>query len=131
LRPPTNLRAARSVTGFSIQKDRELTVHDDVVSFPEELLVLERRLRDGRGVFPIRPIRPVLSEVDAVPQLLGSERAMGEHEIVAALCERGSVVVRVREHHDIVLLALSKEKMIDSLVAQAWWLVRTAQGTPL
>jgi len=99
-----------------------------MVSFPEELLVLERRLLDGRGVFPILPIRPALSGVDAVPQLLSSVRAVGEHEIVAALGECGSVVVRVREHHDIVLPALSEEEMIGSLVAQARWLVRMGAG---
>ena len=98
----------------------ELTVHDNVVSFPEELLVLERRLRNGRGVFPICPVRSVLPEVDTVPQLLGSERAVGEHEIIAALGERGRVVVRVREHHNVVLLALSEEVVVCSLIAQAW-----------
>ena len=97
----------------------ELTVHDDVVSFPEELLVLERRLRNGRTVFPIYPVRPVLPEVDTVPQLLSSERVVGEHEIIAALGERGRVVVRVREHHNVVLLALSEEVVAGSLIAQA------------
>jgi len=90
------------------RQNLELTVHDDVVSFPEELLVLERRLRNGRGVFPICPVRPVLPEVDNVPQLLGSERVVGECEIIAALDERGHVIVRIREYHDIVLLALSE-----------------------
>ena len=42
---------------------------------------------------------------------------MGEYEIVAALDERGRVVVRVREHHDVVLLAFSEE-MVGSLIAQ-------------
>jgi len=101
------------------RQNLELTVHDDVVSFPEELLVLERRLRNGRGVFPIYPIRPVLPEVDTVPQLLGSERAVGEHKIITALGECGRVVVRVREHHNVALLALSEEEMVGSLIAQA------------
>ena len=101
------------------RQNLELTVHDDVVSFPEELLVLERRLRNGRGVFPICPIRPALSEVDTVPQLLGSERVVGEYEIIAALDERGRVIVRIREYHDIVLLALSEEEMVGSLITQA------------
>jgi len=105
--------------GSQCRQNLELTVHNDMVSFPEELLVLERRLQDGRGVFPIRPVRPVLPEVDAVPQLLGSERAVGEHEIIAALGERGRVVVRVREHHNVVLLALSEEEVVGSLIVQA------------
>ena len=90
-----------------------------MVSFPEERIVLERRLQDGRGAFPIYPICPVLSEVDTVPQLLGSERAVGEHEIIAALGERSRVVVGIREYHVIVLLALLEEKMVGSLIAQA------------
>jgi len=89
-----------------------------MVSLPEELLVLKRRLRNGRSVFPIRPIRPVLSEVDTIPQLLGSECVVGEHEIVTALGERGRVIVRVLEYHNIVLLALSDEEMVGSLIAQ-------------
>jgi hypothetical protein len=97
----------------------KLTVHDDMVSLPEELLVLELRLGNGRRVFPIPPVGPVLSEVDTVPQLLGSERAMSEDEIIAALGERGRVVVGVREDHGIVLLALSEEEMVGSLIAQA------------
>ena len=95
------------------------TAHDDVVSFPEELLVLECRLWNSCGILPIRPIRPVLSEVDAIPDLLGSERVVGEHEIVATLCKRGSVVVGFREHHDVVALALTNEEVIGSLIAQA------------
>ena len=89
-----------------------------MVSFPEELIVLERRLRNGCCVFPICPIRPILPEVYTVPQLLGSERAVGEHEIITVLGERGRVVIRVREHHDVVL-ALSEEEMVGSLIAQA------------
>ena len=44
---------------------------------------------------------------------------MGEHDIVAALCKRGSVVVGFREHHDVVSLALSKEEEVGSLIAQS------------
>ena len=101
------------------RQNLKLTVHDNVVSFPKKLLVLERRLRNGRGVFPICPIRPVLSEVDTVPQLLGSERVVGEYEIIAALDERGRVIVRIREYHGVVLLALSEEEMVGSLIVQA------------
>ena len=90
-----------------------------MVSLPEELLVLERRLGNGGSIFPIHPVRPVLSKVNAVPQLLSTERAVSEHKVVTALDERGRVVVGVREHHNIVLLALSKEKMVGSLIAQA------------
>jgi len=110
------------------RQNLELTVHDDMVSFPKDLLVLERQLRNGRGVFPICPVRPVLPEVDTVPQLLDSERAVAEHEIITALGERGRVVVRVREHHNVVLLALSQEEMVGSLTTQARWLVRIGTG---
>lgn len=97
-----------------------LTVHDDVVSLPEEeLLVHERRLGNGRSIFPILPIGPVLSKVDAVPQLLGTQGIVSEHEAITALGERGGVVFGIGEHHDIVLLALSNEEMVGSLIAQA------------
>ena len=88
------------------ERGRQLTAHDDVVTLPEELLVLEL------------PLGPVLPEVDTVPQLLRSEHAVSEDEIVTALDERGLVVVGVWEDHDIVLLALSKEEMVGSLVVQ-------------
>ena len=90
-----------------------------MVSLPEGLLVLEYRLRNGCGVFPCRPIRPALSKVNTVPKFLGSERVVGEYEIIAALDERGRVIVRVREYHYIVLLALSEEEMVGSLITQA------------
>ena len=96
-----------------------------MVSLPEKCLVLERRLRNGRGVFPIHPIRPVPSEVDTIPQFLGPERVVSEHEIVTALGECSRVVVGVLEHHNIVLLALSKEEMVGSLITQTQRLVRT------
>ena len=44
---------------------------------------------------------------------------VGEYEIIAALDEHGRVVVRVQEHHDVVLLALSEEEMVGSLITQA------------
>ena len=96
----------------------KLTAHDNVVSFPEELLVLEHRLWNSCSILPIHLIRPVLSEVDAIPDLLGSKRVVGEHKIVAALCKHGSVIVGFREHHDAVSLALSKE-VVGCLIAQA------------
>ena len=43
---------------------------------------------------------------------------VGEYKIIAALNEHGRVVVRVQEHHDVVLLALSEEEMVGSLIAQ-------------
>jgi len=89
-----------------------------MVTHPEELLVLERRLGNGCGIFPIPPLGPVLPKVDAVPQLLGSERTVSEDEIVTALSERGLVIVGIREDHDVVLLALSKEEMIGNLIVQ-------------
>ena len=101
------------------RQNLELTVYDGMVSFLRELLVLERQLWNGRGVFPICPVRPVLPEVDTVPQLLSSECAVAEQEITTALGEHGRVIVRVREHHNVVLLALSQEEMAGSLIAQA------------
>ena len=99
-------------------RGNQLTVHDDVVSLPEERLVLEQRLRDGSGVFPILPLGPGLSEVDAVPQLFGSKRVVGKDEIITGIGNGGRVVVGIREDHDIVRLALPDEEMVGSLVAQ-------------
>jgi len=102
-----------------IEEKTQLTVHDDMVPFPEELLVLELRLGNGGSIFPILPFGPVLSEVDAVPQLLGSKCTVSKDEIITTFGERGRVVVRIWEDHDVVLLALSKEEVVGSLIAQA------------
>ena len=70
-------------------RNEQLTIHDDMVILPEEPPVLECRLGNASGIFPILPLGPVLPEVDTVPQLLSSERAVSEDEIVTALDERG------------------------------------------
>jgi hypothetical protein len=63
-----------------------------VVPLPESVLVVERRLRNRGGIHPIGPPRPILSKVETVPQHLGSERTMGENEVVAALREHGGLI---------------------------------------
>jgi len=80
-----------------------------MITLPGKLLVLEHRLGDGSGGFPIPPFGPVLHEVDTAPQLLGAECAVSEDEIITALDERGRVTVGSREDRDIIiLLALSE-----------------------
>ena len=86
-----------------------------MVTLPKERLVLEIGLGDTGGIFPVLPIRPPLSKVDAIPQLLGSERTMRKYEVIATLGEGGRVVVRVLEDHDIVFPPFSKKKIIGSL----------------
>ena len=87
-----------------------------MVPLPEVLLILERRQGDGGVILPSPPRRPVHSEVETVPQHLGSERFVIEDEIVTALGERTCVVVGIREDHDIICLALSKEEVVDRLI---------------
>ena len=64
-----------------------------MVPLPEERLALERRLRDASSIFQIPPLGPALSEVNAVPQLLSSERIVSEDEIISAIskCSRCQV----------------------------------------
>jgi len=56
------------------------------------------------------------------------ELTVHDDVVITALGERGRVVVRVREHHNVVLLALSQEEMVSSLITQARWLVRIGIG---
>ena len=104
-----------------------------MIALPEELLVHERRLGDGGGVLPIPPLRPVLPKVDTVPQLLGTESAVSEDEIVTALGERGLVVVGIWEDDGVVLLSLSEEEMIGGLIASLsqnrYWISRNYKTT--
>ena len=98
----------------------QLTVHDNMVSLPEARLVLERRL--GMLVVSSQSLHSdqlCAIDVNAIPQLLSSERIVGKGEIISPIVERGRVVVGFREDHDIVRLALSKEDVIGSLTAQA------------
>ena len=104
-----------SVTG----QESQLTVHEDMVPLPEVLLILELRQGDGGVILPSPPRRPVLSEVETVPQHLGSRRFVIEDEIVTALGERTCVVVGIREDHDVICLALPKEKVVDCLIKRA------------
>ena len=90
-----------------------------MVSLPEVLLILELRQGDGGVILPSPPRRPVLSEVETVPQHFGSERFVIKDEIVTALGERTCVVVGIREDHDVICLALSKEKVVDCLIKRA------------
>ena len=63
------------------------------------------------------PLGLALSEVSAIPQLLSSERIVGKDETIFSIGE--CVVVRIGEDYDIVRLALSKEVVVGSLIAQA------------
>ena len=88
---------------------RRLTVHHNVVTLPEKLLVLERRLWNSSAVLPILPLGPVLPKVDTVPQLLGAERTVSEDD-------------------GVVLLSLSEKEAIGSLITQTGQLVRIHVG---
>jgi len=124
--PLTNLKVAYVISIYSVTNwENKRTVHHHMVPLPEERLVIEVRLGDGSRVLPIPPRCPVLSEIDAIPQLLGSERAMSKDEIVTALGQRRRVVVGIWEDHSVVGLALPKEKMVDCLIAQTRKSVRT------
>ena len=68
------------------------TAHDDVVSFPEELLVLECRLWNSFGILPICPICPVLSKVEGEISRRGQEppatvSCMGGLRVGCVLCQ--------------------------------------------
>ena len=101
-----------SVTG----QESQLTVHEDMVPLPEVLLILELRQGDGGVILPSPPRRPVLSEIETVPQHFSSKHFVIEDKIVTALGERTCVVVGIREDHDVICLALSKEKVVNCLI---------------
>jgi len=53
-----------------------------MLPLPKVILVLEQRLGDRRGIFPVLPLRPVLAEVPTVPEHVRAECGVGEDQVV-------------------------------------------------
>ena len=60
-----------------------------MISLPEESLVLEIKLGNARGIFPVPPVGPHPPKIDAVPQFLGSQGVVHKYEVIAALDQNG------------------------------------------
>ena len=94
------------------QDNRQLTLYDNVLAIPPVIrrITEERRIANRRVRLICLPVRPALSKVDRVPEHIRTNSLVREREVRAARLERATIIVCVREDHDVVRLALAKQQ---------------------
>lgn len=93
-----------------------LTLHYDVITIPEIFGRLEDRGFYSSDIFPVSPLRPVLSKVPRISEHISAESLMLKSILTIGKLERVVfVIIILREDHDIVSSALAQQKMIFRL----------------
>ena len=92
-----------------------LTLDDDMTTLPDMILLYELTGINVRGGFICLPVCPVGAVIPSVPEHICSNSLVRKGELATRLSESGSIVVVIREDHDVVGFTLSQQEMVNGL----------------
>ena len=82
---------------------------------PPSVWIADDVRRNDRHIFPVRPIRPGLSEIARVPKHIRSVCFVRKSVLAIRVLQPATVVVRVRENDNVIGSALAQKQVIDDL----------------
>ena len=86
-----------------------------MLSGPPRVWIADNVGRNSCHIFPVRPIRPALSEIARVSKHVCSVCFVRERVLAVRVLEGAVVVIRVRKHHNVAGSTLAQKQVIDDL----------------